>query len=64
MKRIFALFGSSLCISVIFLMILLASSLFNENIEKKIKTVGREAVNVMEEFSKKAEINFLRGRHD
>ncbi len=64
MKKIFAFLGSTICIAVIFVMVLLASSLFNEDIEKKIKAVGKEAVSVMEGFSKKAENNFFQGIND
>ena len=60
MKKIISLLGSLLCVVLIFVMMILTSSLFNENIEKKIKAMGREAVEVMEEISKKAENNFFR----
>ncbi len=60
MKRILYIIGSFFCILGVLTMVLLASSLFNETIKEGLFEIGGEALGVMKEFSKKAEINLFK----
>lgn len=60
MKKILHIIGSLVCLIAVCTLVILASSLYNDTIKEALLDIGREALSVMQDFSKKAETNFLR----